>query len=490
MKERVLLLLIAFSLSGCKVGPDYRQPEVILPNSYVEDLKDQTVEIEDIDLVNWWKTFNDPFLDNLLDIAINRNFDFKIALERVFQAKAQYWIQFVQILPEFDATAVGSRFRTSQSFGSRAIPAVPTPTAATTTISPFQNFYQTGLSAIWEIDLFGKFRRAADASYDLWQASEDDMKGVKIVVITEVADTYATICALQKTLNIANQVLELDNDLLLLAKSRFDAGLANTQEVETAIASLEADRSQFSLTEALLKQSIYSLSVLLGMLPEDLIGEFQIEREIPRSYGKIPVGLPSDLLRRRPDIRSAERQLAAATEEIGVAVADLFPTLSLTGSSSSFASNPLQGANVGVSSDTLNKLFKPASLIWGIGGFVTMPIFDFGKRQAAIDLQIALRNQSYFNYQKTVITALQETETALATYFNQEKSLHSLERQVKANDNLMMLTKDLYESGLLNYTELLQVKNIWLQSLTSLTNNEKALMTDLIAIYKALGGDW
>lgn len=489
-----LTMVFCLCLTACKVGPDYYPPPVILPDEFVENQPDQTIEIDDEDLVQWWSIFNDPFLDQLLDFAIDHNFDYLIALERVFQARSQYWIQFTQILPEFDAAAIASRFRTSRSFASASnVSAVANPAlspATTASISPVHNFFQIELDALWEIDLFGKLRRSAEAAYDLWEATADEMRGVKITVISEVASTYATICSFQSKRNIGIEIVELDQELVALSQVRFEAGLADEQEVDSFVAMLEADKAQLTLIQAALKQSIYSLATLLGQIPESIIGDFQVDRPIPRSEGKVPVGLPSELLRRRPDIRSAERMLAAATEQIGVAVADLFPSLSLTGSSSSFAANPLQGANVGFASDTLSKLFRPASSIWGIGGFMTMPVFDFGKRVAAVDVQVDLRNQAYYAYQKTVIAALQETEQALETYFNEEAREQDLSRVVQANWRILELTKDLFQAGLANYSQVLEAKDAWLISLNTLTDSQQALTTDLIAVYKALGGDW
>lgn len=485
MKPLTFFTFFCFLLSGCKVGPNYTRPDVYMPDNFIEDVPEETELVEDCELIHWWETFNDPVLNNLIEIALSENFDYRTAFERVYQARAQYQFQFTQILPELDGSMTASRFRTSESFLSRQQNVIPT-----VDISPFQNFYQVSIAAVWEIDLWGKFRRAATSSYDLWQATADDMQGVKIVVVSEVANTYASILALQQKLDIAKQVVQLDEEILELATSRFEAGIANRQEVESATASLEGDLSQLALGEASLRATIYSLGTLLGALPEIIMENFCFEGEIPRSANRVPISLPADLLRRRPDVRSAERQLAAATEEIGVAMADLFPTLSLTGSSGSFASNPLQGANIGVASDRLNKLFKPASLIWGIGGFVTMPIFDFGKRSAVVDIQVALRNQRYFAYQKTVITAIQETEQALTNYFNQEKSLISLERQVAANNNSLNLVTGLFQAGLANYTDVLVVRDTWLQSQYALADAKRALMVDLVAVYKALGGNW
>lgn len=484
---RLILFLISpcLFLTACKVGPNYHPPEVVMPLNFVENRPDETVEVSDENLLNWWGRFNDPFLDDLLDVAIRQNFDYRIALEKVYQARAQYWVQFTQILPEFDAASVASHFRTSQSFGTNTAAS-----AAAATVSPVQNFYQVGIDAIWQIDIFGKFRRNAASAYDLWEASADDLIGVKLTVISEVASTYATICSYQKKKDIAEQVVKLDEELLLLSQGRFKAGLANEQEVEAALAALESDKAQLNLTESALKQTIYSLATLLGRLPEEVIANFRLQRPILKAEGKVPIAVPSELLRRRPDIRSAERQLASSTEQVGVAVADLFPTLSLTGSSSSFAANPLQGANAGFSSNSLDKLFRPASAIWGIGGFVTAPVFDFGKRRAAVDVQIALRNQAYYTYQKTVIAALQETEQALQVYFNDEKREKSISQEVEANWKILTLTTDQFQAGLANYTQVLQAKETWLASSSALTDSQQALTTDLIAIYLALGGDW
>lgn len=470
-------------IMGCMVGPNYTPPHTPMPPIYNEDRTNNTVPNDnDEALVKWWMIFNDPFLDLLLDEAIHNNLDYRIALEQVCQARSQYWIQFTQILPEFDATSTASRFRSSQSFVNSQ--------TAMTGISPVQSFFQIGFDAIWQIDLFGKLRRSARSAFDLWEATYDEARAVKIIILSEVANTYSTICSFQKKTNLSRQTVSLDKELFVLASSRFEAGLASKQEVDAIRSTLEKDESNLKTNETTLKLTIYSLAVLLGMPPETIIGDFNIQRPIPYAGDKIPVGVPGDLLRRRPDIQSAERQLAAATEEIGVAVAALFPEISLTGSSSSFAANPLQGANIGFSSSKLNKLFDSSSRIWGIGGLVTMPIFDFGKRSAAIDVQTSLAQQAYLNYQKTVIGALQETEQALVAYYNEEEKLQNLNREVKANYEILILTTDLYQSGLADYSQVLQAKELWLVSVNSLTDSEQALATDLIAIYKALGGDW
>lgn len=494
MRYSLILISGLLLLTGCKVGPNYCVPVTPMPIAFSEDKQEETTPIADENLFHWWTILNDPFLEILLEESISSNFDYIIALERVCQARAQYWVQFTQILPELDFDAQASRFRVSQSFvtsaispGALATAATPT---ATTNLSPIRNFFQTGFDVIWQIDLFGKFRRSADAAYDIWQATDEDARAVKITILSEVANTYVRICALQTKKSIAEQVVSLDELLYKLASERFQAGLAQEQEAQQALAVLEGDKAALNVVEKAFKVTVYSLAVLLGRAPETLIADFEIERPIPSAKEKIPAGVPSDLLRRRPDIHSAERQLASATEQIGVAIADLFPQLSLIGSSSSFAANPLQGANIGFSSDRLNKLFTHKSFIWGVGGLITWPVFDFGKRRATVDVQYSLAQQAYQTYQKTVIAALQETEQALASYFTDENRERQLNRAVLASKRSLDLAIDLYQAGLANETTVLQARDVWLTSLNNLTDSQQDLATDLIAVYKALGGDW
>lgn len=504
MKSSPFLLSLIL-LSGCKVGPDYSPPITPMPLAYAEDRPNKTATILDEDFFEWWTLFNDPFLDYLLEEALWGSFDYRIAVEKIYQARAQFWVQATELLPELDGDFQASRFRTSQSFANRntnttttnvanascaGASALATPTVSAVRISPIQNFFQTGLDAVWQIDLFGQLRRSADASYDLWEASAEDARAVKIVVLSEVANIYAAICAAQKKASTIQQIVNLDKSLFDFSNERFRSGLADEQETQTALAALRADEVNLLTAQTVLKLNIYSLGTLLGKDPESIIDDFKEIHPIPYASDRVPAGLPSDLLRRRPDIASAERNLAAATEQIGVAVAELFPKISLTGSSSSFASNPLQGANIGFSSDQANKLFKKDSLVWGIGALVTFPVFDFGKRMAGVDVQRSLQHQAYLTYQKTVITALQEVEQALVSYFNEEKRVQLLIQDAQAYERILDLVSDQFRAGLANFTQVMQARANWLYSVNTLIDSQEALAQDLIAIYKAMGGDW
>ncbi len=467
-------------MSGCLVGPNYLPPVQMMPDTFSEDRIMETDTLVDEDLAHWWTSFNDPFLNELLEESLCKNFDLLIAMERICEARAAYWVQVTGILPELDSSAQATRSRTSQSLTSTSSLSLP----------PIQSFYQAGIDTIWQIDLFGGLRRAARSAYDTWEASAEDARAVRIVLLGEVAITYARICSLQTQVAIQEQTVELDKDLLQLTTARFEAGLAGEQDMDTALASLEADKAALKVLETSLRQTIYSLATLLGRPPESLLESFTIARPIPEAIGKIPIGLPSDLLRRRPDVRAAERRIAAATEQIGVAVASLFPQLSLTGSSSSFSANPLQGANTGFASNALCKLFTAPSRIWGIGGLLSWPLFDFGKRIATIDIQVSLEHQALLTYEKTVVSALQEVESDLVAYFNEEERFQNLNSAVQASHRAFDLTADLYQAGLASYSQVIQAQEIWLTALGNLTTSQEALATNLIALYKALGGGW
>jgi multidrug efflux system outer membrane protein len=483
-KNRLIALCSGLFLSGCMVGPDYHPPVVAMPDAFSENIVADKTECVDEDLAHWWTFFHDPFLDSLLAESFEGSFDWKIALEQICQARASYKVQTTAYLPEISSDVQITRSRTSQSLTS-------TRNADTFfNIPPIQTFYQAGLDVIWQIDLFGGLRRASLAAYDQWEATIENARGVRIVVLSEVALTYTNICALQQAREIAAQAICLGESLLELNTSLEVAGLSNEQNVAAIFSQLETQRADLLVLEINLRQAIYSLAVLIGRPPESLLIQFQEVRPIPRASGRVPIGLPSELLRRRPDIRQAERLIAAATEEIGVAVANLFPTVALTGSSASFSANPLQGANAGFASNSFSKWFTSPSQIWGLGFIASMPIFDFGKRLAMIDQEASLQHQALLNYEKTVIIALQEVESALVAYFNEEHRFLALTADAEARRRILDLNADLYQAGLTNLNTVLAAQQDWLNAATNQLASQQALANDLILLYKALGGGW
>lgn len=466
------------------VGPDYKKPETAMPSEFVESQGEPAGT--DSDLCQWWKQFDDPFLDELIEEAYYANFDFRIALEQIIEARAQYKIQSSKLWPEIDLNTAAIRSRNSQSvFGSTTTDTTGVGTGVETTTAgfgtfgpPVQNLFQVGFDAIWELDLFGKFRRGKRAALYDWEATKDAAQNVLITALSEVARDYVSICALQQKIEITREKIWADEELLKLTQVLFDAGLNSEIQVENLIATLESDTAALPVLEAALKQTVYALAVLLGRQPEGLLADFEEARPIPSGSGKIPVGLPSDLLRRRPDVRQAERQLAAATERIGVAVADLFPHVSLTGN------------NYGYESAKLNKWFKPLSRTWSIGPSINWDLIDFGRTRGFIDASKSVQRQALLTYEKAVVSSLRDVEGALAAYFEEEKREMALAAQVAADFRSFELTQELFEAGLATDLQVLLTLRTVLDSENSLVDSMQAYTSDLIAVYKALGGDW
>lgn len=466
------------------MGPDYKKPEPAMPSEFIEGKQ----SCSDEELCRWWKQFNDPLLDNLIETAVRGNYDYRIALEQIVEARAQYQIQGSYLWPEIDLTAAATRTRYSQNtFASSGLASVASGAGASTAFSsaagspltaPVQNLFQVGFDAIWELDVWGKFRRGKRAAYDQWEASVDAAQNVMLMVISEVAKDYVAIRSLQQQIALIKKLVKTDEDLMQLAKVLFDAGLDNEIQVDDLIATFENDSATLPVLEASLKQTIYSLAILLGQQPETLTAQFESTGSIPEGAGKVPAGLPSELLRRRPDIRNAERQLAAATEQIGVAVSNLFPQVSLTGNSAGYEGNHT------------NNWFKSGSRYWSIGPSINWDVLDFGRTYGQIKVQRSIQRQQLLTYENTVISALEDVEGALVAYFEEQKRNANLTKEVEADRRALQLTRDQFQAGLIDESPVLDALKTLLNAENGLIQSSQALTSDLIAVYKALGGDW
>ncbi len=469
------------------VGPNYKHPEVAMPLEFEE--VDGSVSVADEDLCQWWRQFEDPLLDAFMEEAYLANYDLKIALENVIQARAQYRIQGSYLWPEIDLNAAAVRSRFSQTLlSSNAVVSTATGISPSTSITtgstgspmgpPIQNFFQVGFDAIWELDIWGKFRRGKRAAYDLWEASRDTAQNVMITVLSETARDYVAIRGLQSQIDLLEEKIWADEEELALAQVLFEAGLDNFIQVESFVSALETDKAALPVLETSLKQTIYALAILLGRQPEGLAADFEKRAPIPSGIGKVPAGLPSELLRRRPDVRAAERQLAAATEQIGVAVANLFPHISLTGN------------GYGFESSKQNKWLLGKSRYWSIGPSLNWDLIDFGRTRAQIAIANSQQRQALSSYEQTVISSLQDVEGALVAYFEEQKRQGAFEDQVDADRLSLELNEDLFQAGLIDDIQVLEAYTTLLSSEINHVQSQQALTSDLIALYKALGGDW
>ncbi len=481
-------------LSGCMVGPNYETPEICMPEAFVEEkLSEEAEPSSECDLSCWWKQFNDPLLDSLIAEAVENNYDYAIALEKIEQARAQYRIENSYLWPEFDFNAISTRNRNSQNLIAPTSGAPTPPGGAKSTLPQFSNFFLLGFDAIWEFDFFGKFRRARESAFYSWEAYIDAAQNVLITVISEVALYYTNIRAIQEQIQLTLKKIEADERELTLQKDLQQAGLLSQIQVDAQISSLETTRATLPTLYASFKQTIYGLSYLLGRQPEKLTAEFDTAGSIPFAAGKVPVGLPSDLLKRRPDVRQAERQLAAATAEIGYYVADLFPRVSLTGSTfggGTFTGGVGGGSAAGWESTKLGSLLKTASSFFSVGPALNWDLIDFGRTRGNIGVQTSIAKQAELSYEETVILALKDVESALIAYFQEQRRIAFLGHEVAANQEALALTEDLLDAGLASEIQVLDAKKTLIDSELSFVSSEQSLAGDLISLYKALGGDW
>ena len=339
------------------------------------------------------------------------------------------------------------------------------------------DLYVAGLDAAWELDIFGGIRRAVEAADASVAAAVWNRRDVLVSLVSEVAIDYITLRSDQRRIANATRNLESQRRTADLTRERFGAGFAARLDVANADAQAETTESDIPPIQTAERQTIYALSVLLGREPASLLEELSVEKPIPITPPAVPIGLPSDLLRRRPDIRMAEAQLHAATAEIGVATADLFPKFSLTG-------------DVSLQASQIKPLGNWASSVWSFGPSITWPIFTAGRIQANIEVQNALQQQAILAYRQSVLNALQDVESALIAYSKEQARRSALARAVISNRQALDLSTRLYRQGQTDFLNVLNAERSLLGVEDALAQSEANVATDLASLYKALGGGW
>jgi|WetSurMetagenome_2_1015567.scaffolds.fasta_scaffold20087_2 outer membrane protein, multidrug efflux system len=464
-------------LTGCAVGPDFRRPETPVPAAWsgaTTDVTQQTsiTTSQPAELVDWWKAFEDPMLTSLVERAAASNLDLRQAEARIRQARATRGIAASGLWPEIDANSSYSRgLNSSASFGSSGSSLQPT-------LLPVANdLYQAGLDAAWELDIFGGVRRGVEASQADLQAAVEDRRSVFVSLVAEVGINYVSLRGLQQQILIARENLAAQKHTAEITRKRYEAGFVGGLDAANAIALVATTESQIPLLESSAQAAIYNLGVLLGLPPAALAEELGSDKPIPTTPPEVPVGLPSDLIRRRPDIRRAEAQLHADTARIGVATADLFPKFALTGS-------------YGFLSTDFSSLANWSSRFYSYGPSVTWPIFTAGRIRWNIELQKAFKDEDLAAYEQTVLTALKDVETALVAYAKDQQRISSLNVAVENNLRAVDLSTKLYVAGKSDFLNVLVAQRSLNSSQDALVQSMRSLATDLIALYKALGGGW
>jgi outer membrane protein, multidrug efflux system len=457
-------------LAGCAVGPDYVEPKLAVPASW-QEAQQKGIEIRPVAMTRWWTTFNDPLLNSLVERAVKSNFDVRIAEARIREARASRAVVAAGAWPTVDVSASYRRNRTSEN------------ALALGSLAPQgggnveQDLFKTGFDASWEIDIFGGVRRSVEAADATIGASVESRRDVLVTLLGDVAKNYIDLRGFQRRLAVARANLKAQQDTLELTRIRFQAGLTSDLDVAQAEAQASTTTAQIPTLESALKQAAYSLDLLLGLSPGALWNDLAKETTIPSLPPEVLVGLPSDLLRRRPDIRFAERDLAASTAQIGAAMADLFPKFSLTGAA-------------GLQSISASDWFTGRSRYWSIGPTISWPIFDAGRIRANIEIRNAQQEQALNRYEKTVLAAFGDVEKSLVNYSREQARQRSLADAVAANRRAVEMANELYVRGLNDFLNVLDTQRSLYAAENDLAQSEATMAANLVALYKALGGGW
>ncbi len=490
LRAGLLSPLVLVALAGCSVGPDYTPPERHLSANYsalsqidVAGQQDPLVSLpttaqplSEEALATWWQSFNDPTLNSLVDRAISANLTLATAEARVREARALLGVAKSARFPEVVANGGASRFRNSENTFNGGFAGG----------GQDRSLFDVGLDASYEIDVFGGVRRNVEASYADLDALMEDHRDVMISVIAEVGRAYVDLRGFQRRVNLSQQIIRASAETVELTKARFDAGLAADLEVAQAESQLATRRAQLPTYRVGLRTAAHRLGVLLGQEPGSLMAELNPPTinqpdvpppSFPTPPSEVPVGLPSELLRRRPDIRRAERGLAAATARIGVATADLYPRFSLTGS-------------FGLQSGQIGDLPESDSRFFSIGPAVRWNLFTGGRVRAQIEAAGARQEQSLHAFDQTILQSVEEVENSLTSFIQEQSRRSALQMAVAANERAVNLSLDRYRSGVGDFLNVLDTQRELYDSQDALVQSETAVTRSLVGLYKALGGGW
>lgn len=453
------VLLAVVIMSGCAVGPNYVQPQTqVSPDWHTK--MEGGLKAEETDpnmLAEWWTTINDPVLNNLIERAKASNLNLKIAIERIRESRARRAIAGASLYPDLNVSGSATKSRTKGINGT-------------------SNLYSANFDSGWEMDIFGGVRRSVEAASADLQTTQENMYDTLVSLLAEVAVNYVDVRTYQARINNVQASIDAQNETYQLTLWRKEAGLNDELAVQQAKYNLESSRSQIPSLRAGLEQSMNSLAVLLGEKPGQLQEELDKVEPVPDAPANVAVGVPADIIRRRPDIRSAERALAAQTARVGVATASLYPSFTLSGS---------------IGLDAL-KLTDMASGTWTLSGGprFSWPIFDAGAIKQNIKVQSALSEEYLLQYKSTVLNALQEVENSLISYAQDQQRRENLRLAAQAAQAAAALARQEFEAGLTDFTTVLDTQRSLLSFQDQLAQIDGTVTSDVIRLYKALGGGW
>lgn len=461
MPYKLYLLLLCISVAGCKVGPDYQVPTLSTPS--VWQAEKNAVGLKPVErerLKNWWHKFNDPQLGSLISQALGGNLDLKIAFTRINQARADRRFARAELFPAVNIGLGGQRQDNPFPGFARGLRF---------------NLFEMGFDALWEIDLFGRLQRRLEAASAELEANQEQFRQALVSLTAEVARNYIEYRSLQNQLRVTRSNQQAQERTLHLTELLEKEGVGTRHDVVRARAQTENTQAQIPVLEAQLTATLRQLEVLLGKQPGFLKTKLEAQTGVPSASGNEVLAKPAETIRLRPDIRTAERRLAAATAMQGAAVAELFPKISLS-------------AFLGLRNTDIESLFKSTAFSYSTIANLAQPLLNFGRIRAGIDLAKAKQKEAYFAYEKTVLEALQEIETTLTNFLKEEERRQALTRSVVDLRESVRLSQLRYHEGVISFLDVLDAQRILYASEIDLARSEARTSTNLIALYKALGG--
>ena len=465
----ICLIFIFITLfTGCKaVGPDYKQPDLFPEGSWHAPMQKGLAQAPAApeQLAQWWTVLDDPVLTDLISRAVQNNLDVKLALARIRQYRLLKGIEEADRLPTVNASGGASWTGTSNEDDTGTI----------------YKTYSAGLDASWESDLFGRIQRSIEAADASLSAQQEALRDTLVSLVGDLADSYIDVRTAQIRLNVVRQSIDSQTESFQLTQWQYQAGLTDELDVHQARYSLENAKAQIPALESSLSEAMNRVAVLSGLAPGILHEKLASPNLLPTLPATIAVGLPADALRRRPDIREAEYELIAQTAQVGVATADLYPELTLSGSIGMDALSP---------AELIDTILDPSHWARSLAADLSHTLFDAGSIRKNIEVQNALQEQALIQYESAILSALEEVENALVAYATEQTRLEHLtiaaEQALAAED----LAKKKYQSGLIDFTTVLTSQQTVLSYQSDLATSQGTCVSNLITLYKVLGGGW
>lgn len=462
-RSPLIFVAITALLGGCAVGPDYSAPSVFLRSSWASADKSQSPAVPDLN--RWWTRLNDPLLNDLIEEAVVGNLDVATAKARIREARATH------------DQSVGALFPTIRSADSATRQRVVSSLPSAVTPPQEMNLYQAGFDANWEIDIVGKHQRGVEAAGRAGEAAEDHLDATLLTLIGDIASNYVAIRGFQARIALAQRTATAQRETARLTRERLDAGATSAVDLLNASGLASTTEAAIPSLQVSYAQTLNRLAVLLGRPPGELTPRMKRVAPIPKPRLPLPIGIPADVLVSRPDVRNAERLLAAATARIGAAEAARYPTVSLTGNISTTALN-------------IGDVGKNSTIGWAFGPTLNVPIFNAGRLKAAVEIAQAQRDQTFVAYQGAVLKALEEVENALVSLSQERVRASRLASSVSSYREAASLSRSMYRGGSANFLSVLDAERSLYTAEDALVQSRILMVTSYIALNKALGGGW